>query len=562
MDATVMQGTTVELVKEKLSIVDVVSPYVKLTHAGKYWRGLSPFTKEKTPSFFVNPDRGSYYCFSSSQGGDMFTFIEKMEGVDFKGALKILAEKAGVEIVYGGAREDHGKADRLREVMVRAEQFFAGHLSEDSAAYAYATSRGLTPETIRAWRLGYAPDEWRALLEHLGKLGFSSEELSQGGLIKEADGKAGTWYDRFRNRLMFPIGDMAGRTVAFTGRTLSSEEQAKYLNSPETDLFKKSHILFGMHKAKDAIRLRQFTLLVEGQMDLLQAHQAGFTNAVALSGTALSPEHISLIKRYSDNLMLCLDADRAGLAATVKHALVALAAGMRVKAVELPAGKDPADVILEDAKDFAKRVGEAKPIVEFFLSVLLTSEKDPHRLVMHVERIVLPLVRAIQSPMEREHFVGIVARAIASTPEAVRASLSKTTAAVDGPIENSVSAKNPDLLVYTPHEELFRAIRDNYVGTPLARRVETEYARIVGQPLPEEPGSERVLFETGILFGETPSEQAADDTLKAFEKATLSRTYQEALQALRVAERSGSADRIREAEVLCDKLAKVIAGLP
>jgi DNA primase len=421
-----MATDTVQKVKEKLSIVEVISPYVKLTRSGKYMRGLSPFNKEKTPSFFVNVERGSYYCFSSSQGGDMFTFIEKMEGVDFKGALKILAEKAGVPLEYSkGKGEDKGKTDRLREAMARAEQFFARNLGEGSPAYAYALSRGLTKKSITEWGLGLAPDSWRGLLEELTAAGFTNDEMLSAGLIKEADGKPGTYYDRFRNRLMFPIRDSAGRTVAFTGRALDPKDEAKYLNSPETDLFKKHQVLFAMDKAKDAIRLRQYALLMEGQMDVLHAHQVGFENAVALSGTALSPEHLALIKRYSDNLMLCMDGDRAGLAATHKHALAALAAGLRVKAVRLPIGKDPADLITEDAKDFAHRVAEAKPIVEFFLSVLSETEKDQHRLVMQAERIILPLLGAITSPMEREHFVTIIARATASTPEAIREGLKK-----------------------------------------------------------------------------------------------------------------------------------------
>ena len=257
----------------------------------------------------------------------MFTFIEKMEGVDFKGALKILAEKAGVEIVYeGGGNRD--VQERLREAMSQAVAYFERQLTPESAAYAYAKSRGLTDETIKAWQIGFAPDAWRGLLEDLQGKGFTTAELVAAGLIKEADGRAGTWYDRFRNRLMFPLRDIAGRTVAFSGRSLDPNDQAKYLNSPETGLFRKSDVLFGMDRAKDAIRTRGFAILVEGQFDLVLLHQVGFTNTIALSGTALTPQHLALIKRYADNLMLCLDSDRAGLAASAKNAKAALAAGM------------------------------------------------------------------------------------------------------------------------------------------------------------------------------------------------------------------------------------------
>lgn len=529
---------TVERVKEKLSIVDVVSPYVKLTKAGRYYKGLSPFNKEKTPSFYVNPERGTYYCFSSSQGGDVFTFIEKMEGVDFKGALKLLAEKAGVELVYEG-KKDTGKIDRLREAMARAETFFVRSLDEKGEAYQYALSRGLTPETISKWNIGYALDSWRTLLEELSAAGFTIPELVAAGLIKEADGKPGTYYDRFRNRLMFPIKDGAGRTVAFTGRALSSEDQAKYLNSPETALFKKSQVLFGMHAAKDAIRTRGFALLVEGQFDLILLHQIGFTNTIALSGTALSSEHLALIKRYADNLMLALDADRAGLAASAKNAYAALRAGMRVKAVRMPLGKDPADLAKETPQDFVRRVSEAEPIIAFFLSVLSGSESDQHRLVVAVERVVLPLISGMHSPMEREHFIGVVAQHLGSSTEAVRASVPKAASAPldvsEGTHEDTTPASKGQEKP-SSRDLLIRSAIQSYAGTPLAKMLFDEYARITGSPPSEETLPERTLFEAGLLFGETPSVEAGKELLLAFERSVLTDKLQEATSRLRHAE--------------------------
>lgn len=557
-------GDSVEKIKAKLSILDVVGPYVKLTKSGKYWRGLSPFNKEKTPSFFVNVDRGSYYCFSTSQGGDMFSFVEAMEGVDFKGALKLLAEKAGVELVYDArASESKGKLDRLREAMARAEAFYVGNLTPGSAAYAYALARGLTEKTIKEWGIGYAPDAWRDVLESLGKDGFSQKELVDAGLIKEADGKAGTWYDRFRNRLMFPIRDSAGRTVAFTGRALDPNDQAKYLNSPETELYHKHEILFGMDKAKDAIRTRGFTILVEGQMDLLHLHQIGFTNTVALSGTALSKEHLSLMKRYADNLMLALDSDRAGLAATQKNALIALAAGMKVKAVKMPEGKDPADIAKDDPKAMTKLVADAQSIVEFFLAVLANFQSDPHKLVLTVERIVLPLVSAMQSPMEREHFVGVVARALGFTPDAIRGSLAKVTREAQG----QASAPKPVIRgVKAPTTSLHRggllhAIWATYPEHPIAKRIETEYIRINGTPFPETPPEERWLFEAGLAFGETPTESDADDLLRAYEKIVLNESLALATTHLRLAEASGDATSIKEAMETCRALSSKLSTL-
>lgn len=549
---------TVQLIKEKLGIVEVVTPYVKLTKAGRYYKGLSPFNKEKTPSFFVNPERGTYYCFSSSQGGDLFTFIEKMEGVDFKGALKLLAEKAGVPLEYSG-RADHGKSDRLQEAMARAEAFYARSLDEKGSAYQYALSRGLEAKTIRAWGLGFAPDGWRALLEELTSLGFTIPELVSAGLIKEADGKPGTYYDRFRNRLMFPLKDGAGRTVAFSGRALSPEDPAKYLNSPETELFKKSKVLFGMHAAKDAIRGRGFALLVEGQFDLVLLHQIGFTNTIALSGTALSDEHLTLIKRYTDNLMLALDSDRAGLAASVKNAHAALQASMRVKAVRMPLGKDPADLAKDTPQDFTRRVQEAEPVVEFFLSVLSSTELDQHRLVISVERVVLPLIRAIKSPMEREHFVTVVARHIGSSPDVIRASLGKASVVpqeVEAPKPATSSSEEK-----TSRTELIRATIENYPDTLLAKRLLSEYARIIGAPPGADPVSERALFEAGFLFGESPEEHAGDDLIRAFERTVLAELLSEATRKLRTAELAKDNSAIKDALSLCKQFSDRLALL-
>jgi len=552
---------TVQEIKEKLSIIDVVQPYVKLVRAGKYWRGLSPFNKEKTPSFFVSPERGTYHCFSSGQGGDIFTFVESMEGVDFKGALKILAEKSGVPLVFSAnARVDNSHIDKLREIMSRAEIFYATQLPKESDAYVYVQKRGITEATIREWNLGYAPEGWRVLLEALSAQGFSTKEMVEAGLIKEADGKPGTFYDRFRNRLMFPIRDISGRTVAFTGRTLSADEQAKYLNSPETELFKKSNIIFGLSRAKDSIRTRGFVLLVEGQMDVLHCHQAGFTNTVALSGTALSEQHVSLLKRYADNLMLILDSDRAGLSATSRSAVIALSAGMKVKAVPLPDGEDPADLISRDKKEFSTRVADAKSVIEFFLATITAKESDLHKIVQEVETTVLPIVASVKSPMEKEYFIGVVAQVIATTPEAVRASLRElpTKQEVGGNariIKPDVGEKRSASVI---RAEALSAIVASYPDNPLAKRVQNEYARIVGDSSLPEP-NEKVVFETGIAFGEEPEETAVDELIQIFERALLDEKYAIALDELRRAQASGEVEAEKQAETTCAELSQRIA---
>ncbi len=568
-----MARDTVGEIKNKLTIQDVVAPYVKLHRAGRSMTGLCPFHKEKTPSFHVSLERGTFHCFGCGEGGDMFTFVQKIEGVDFKGAMQMLADKAGVEIVYNpAAKEASDKLERLREAMSRAQAFYTsqlkiGHDMSDfeSEGLTYAKKRGLTEESIKSWGLGFAPDSWRGLLEHLTDEGFSVQEMLAAGLVKEADGKPGTYYDRFRNRLMFPIRDTAGRTVAFTGRALSAEgalpagrQEAKYLNSPETDLYHKSDILYGLDRAKDAIRTRQFTMLVEGQMDVIHSHQAGFENAVALSGTALTGKHVAIMKRYSDNLMLVLDSDQAGLAATAKSAQLALKEGMRVKAARLSGGKDPADLITESAdgaKEFAKCVKIASPVVDFFLGVLAEREKDPQRLITTVERVVLPLIRAVQSPMEREHFMQSAGRTLGLSTEAVREAVGRVSDTPELVQPRQAAPAAAPRTGREQREELLLSIIHAYPDTPLAGRIAAEYTRITGvHTLPSEVLPEAVVFQAEQTYGEEPSEGAADELLRAFEEAVLREAQREAAQALRNTEATGDVAEVARVQKLCAEI--------
>ena len=304
-------------------------------------------------------------------------------------------------------------------------------------------------------------------------------------------------------------------------------------------------------------------MLVEGQMDVLHAHQAGFENAVALSGTALSEKHLALMKRYSENLMLVLDADTAGLSATAKSAQLALRQGLRVKAVKLPSGKDPADLITEDAKEFVARVKSAKPIVEFFLSVLSEHEADPHRLLRMAEIVVLPLIAAMKSPMEREHFVQIAGRTLGLSSEAVRESLAHLPRQIEGNVAQTIAT--PSQPTHSAREtralQLLGALRA-YPDTPLARHIETEYARITGvQTPPSETVPESAIFEAEQSFGEDPLEGAADELLNAFEAAVIREAYQEAVTNLRRAEAAGDAVAVRDAQAACATFLVRLASL-
>ncbi len=414
-------GDAKEQIKERLSIVDVVSPYVELSPAGKSLKGKSPFTTEKTPSFFVSPDRGMYYCFSTSKGGDIFTFIEEMEGVDFKGALKILAEKAGVELVPEDPRKK-SEREQLFAVLEAAAAWFEEQRKGQKVVNEYLEKRGVSEKSMTLWRLGYAPNEWRALREALQLLGFTDEVMKKAGLIKGEAGKEP--YDVFRDRVMFPIFDASSRVIAFSGRLLSKDTEApKYVNSPETELFNKSEALYGYNLAKEGMRKLDFALIVEGQFDVVLSHQAGYKNTVAVSGTALTPYHVALLQRLTQRVVLSLDADKAGIAAVKRAASVMLPRGIDLKVVSLPLGKDPADMVLEDIAGFKRAIAKASHVVPFLLEVVRENTKDERAFKLQAQEEVLPMLPLISNAIDREHFEGVIADVLKTRKEAVHEEL-------------------------------------------------------------------------------------------------------------------------------------------
>ncbi|MDP3661615.1 MAG: DNA primase [bacterium] len=421
-------SSPVEEIKARLGVEEVVGGYLKLERAGANLKAKCPFHHEKTPSFFVSPARGSFYCFGCGEKGDIFSFVEKMEGVDFKGALKILAERAGVPLTRVRAQDSDAR-DRLFAALEEAAQFFENELAARADAREYLAGRGVLPGTIATWRIGFAPDAWRALRAHLLAKKFSEQELSRAGLCKQSVEKKGEPYDVFRNRIMFPIFDSAGRVIAFSGRIFTSANIVvaaapsetvlpKYVNSPETEVWRKSSSLYGMHRAKHKIRERGYTLLVEGQVDLIMCHQAGFENTVAASGTALTPEHLDLLRRFSENILLAYDADVAGEKAALRAVSTALQKGMAVKIVALSA-KDPADMIAENPADFATALKNSMHFVRFLLERALARATTGRERARLVREQVLPFVRDIASAIERAEFVKEIAGALEVREDAV-----------------------------------------------------------------------------------------------------------------------------------------------
>jgi len=406
-------NSPVEKIKERLSIEEVVSSYLKLDRAGSNFKARCPFHNEKTPSFFVSPDRGSYYCFGCGAKGDIFTFVEEFEGLDFKGALKLLANQAGV-VLEKFNKEEESEKEKLYRIMEEATKFFVANLSECKEVGEYLKARGLTEASIKDFDIGFVKNEWRELYFYLQKKGFKDSEIEKAGLAKRSEKG---FYDRFRGRIMFPISDSSGRVIAFSGRLFVDDgKSAKYLNSPETPIFSKSSVLYGLDRAKSAIRKNDFSILVEGQFDLVLSHQAGFRNTVASSGTALSDSEISkenvvsnlgLIRRLSSNIVLAFDADKAGVKAAERASKIALSLGMDVKASALPEGVDPADLISKGGPEaWREAIRNSKHIIEFLLEkVLNKEEKDPRYWGREIKEKILPYVSAIDSSIEKAHFI-------------------------------------------------------------------------------------------------------------------------------------------------------------
>jgi DNA primase len=421
-------STAVEQIKDKLDIVEVLSSYIKLLKAGSTWKARCPFHGEKTPSFVVSPTRQSYHCFGCGEHGDIFTFVEKMEGTDFKGALKTLAERAGVQLVFDGKKgPTKDEKDALHDVLEAATQWYMRERLRSTEIQAYLKKRGLTDESIEGFKIGFAPDGWRHIHDALLP-SHSLLQLEQAGLVVKGEKGA---YDRFRSRIMFPLFDSVGRVVGFSGRIWNGDEkEAKYVNTPETVLFHKSKFLYGFDRAKTGIRKFNCTLLVEGQMDLIACHQVGYSNAVALSGTALTEEHAQLLGRISKNIIIALDGDGAGIAAAIKSARLSLQHGFDVKVARFIGGKDASAIVEQGGADALKEIIRNATFVVDFLTQILKerSEGDPRIFGRLIEAELFPVIADIQSPVEREHTLRSLATTAGVSYESLAASFRERAA--------------------------------------------------------------------------------------------------------------------------------------
>ena len=572
----------VEQIKGKLSIKDVVESYVKLEKAGVNYKGKCPFHNEKTPSFFVSPGRETFHCFGCGKGGDIFTFVEEIEGVEFKEALKTLAERAGVHLEarfpIGGSQSS--EVSKLRDIMSMSVDFYQESLTRSEQAKNYLKERGLTDESIHTFKLGFAPVGWRNLSIYLKAKGYSEVDAEKVGLIIKAksrqeagspDPQGGSrgYYDRFRGRLMFPFFDFSGRAIGYSARVLESvtdDNQGKYINSTETPLFRKSKVFYGFDQAKNAIREKDKVLLVEGQLDVIMAHQVGTNNALGVSGTALTGEHIEQLSRLTNNLVLVLDADEAGFRASERSVRLALQADMYVSVVELPEGADPASCIKENVEIWQVALGRERSYIDYALDIIkkrAVTEKDTYR---HVQDYLYGHIVDMYNEIEKDKILQKISGLLGASLEATRADLAKwqNTQKDKGSQTDEADEKKDEEIVTIKYSvsSIMVARRLNAISVLLESRGQVENKKRLDERLAtlvniNLPNTDELLFEAEVFYPEGVNlDQETEQLFARLTKEILKQDFTHAMQELRKAENKGDLDNARQWLSKCQELSK------
>ncbi len=523
-----MSSSEVEEIKNRISIVDLIGEYIRLVKAGSNWKALCPFHNEKTPSFMVSEERRSFHCFGCQKGGDIFTFVMEMEGLDFREALERLAEKAGVKLSRF-ERDDWEKESikpKLYNILELAAKWYEKNLWEGKGKekiLKYLHERGLTDESIRKFRLGYAPEGWRNILEFLLKRNYRIEDIAKTGLLveripdhpaaalpyqgrDERGGENSRYYDRFRDRIMFPIQDTMGRVVGFSARVApgGDEKTAKYVNTPQTELYDKSKILYGLNLAKAEIKKKNEAILVEGNMDVIASHQAGFSNTVAVSGTALTFEQVKIIKRYAENLKAAFDMDAAGQAAAKKAARICLENDLDVRIVLLPTGKDAAEILKNGKKVWEEALQQSRNIIEYYfedvfsrLDVKKPTEKK------RIAKEILNVIKDIADPIEKAHWIKVLAEKL-EVGEKLLVDILKKTKKDSG----TAFEKKENMYFREPGKE--RAVEKRIIGLLAAFPKETERQRAAIDPSCFFGETEKKIIEKIISRRETDFKRMED----------------------------------------------------
>ncbi len=420
-----MQDQILQEIKDRLNIADVLSGYIALKKAGTNFKAVCPFHSEKTPSLMISPQKQIWHCFGCGEGGDIFGFVMRYENLEFKDALKFLADKAGVKLpeYHPKDKKEIDAEQLLYKINDFAARFYHQILLKDksaSDALQYLKKRGLNLETIKQWQIGYAPNDFHALEKALLAKKVGLNDLLKAGVSSKNE--RGQIYDRFRDRVTFPIYNYMGEAVGFSARILHDDgKSAKYINSPETVIYNKSRVLFGLSLAKTAIRKADEAVIVEGQMDCITAHQAGFANVVASSGTALTLEQLALLSRLTKNLKFCFDADAAGLAASRRAGELALKQGFRIKVIQLKSVKDPDELIKKSPGLWEKAASEAVWFIDFYIELARKQAPEDKIEQLHfLSDQVVPLISFIQDPLEQDHYIRKITELFEVTERTIR----------------------------------------------------------------------------------------------------------------------------------------------
>ncbi|MEK7136254.1 MAG: DNA primase [Patescibacteria group bacterium] len=560
-------STSAEQIKDKLNIVDVVSAYLRLDKAGVNMKGCCPFHNEKTASFFVSPSRQSFHCFGCNKGGDVITFVQEIEGLDFIEALKMLAERAGIELDLksGPQKSDNKEKEIVLRVLEEATRFYEKKIKEFPEVIKYLEGRGVTLESMEKFRLGYVPEGWRYLADYLEGEGHHLLTLEKAGLVAKKEGSGETrYYDRFRGRIMFPLINSGGSVVGFSGRIYdpnnSREEEAKYLNSPQTIVYDKSKLLYGLDKAKMAIRKLNKAILVEGQMDLVMSNQSGLENAVAVSGTALTDKHLLSLKRLSNNLIMAFDADEAGISASRRAVELAVSLGLELKMAAFPEGLDPADVAKDDPKKLNTIINQALHVVDFYLAILIKKHDDRRERAHAIKSELYSLIKRLPEKIDQAHFISKIAD-VTSLPEDIIWQDIRETAVSTGPKFFRVERKASEQTTAPPNSpqtrigRIFRQIVGIWwwLGEETGEKFESsklyrELEEVVGTVYIQ-AGVERLLASKGEILLEIEINYGSERISLEKVLAELGRSFKEEYLKL---ELGNARTKLKEAEVVGD----------
>ena len=429
----------VEEIKSKVDIVELVQEYVPLKRAGRNFKGLCPFHGEKTPSFMVNPELQIFKCFGCSVGGDAYTFLQKIEGMEFGEALQHLADRVGVKLVSyrpTGAEQIKEKLVGINTLTSQVYHWLLTQQKVGKEALEYLRQRGLSDEVIKRFNIGYAPNNWDFMARFLmGKKKYSLDDLSRTGLVVKN-------YDRFRNRIMFPLGNARGQVMGFAGRVLDPEaKEAKYVNTPETEIYHKSELLYGLDITRSEIKNLGWAVVVEGEIDAIASWQAGVKNVVAIKGSALTEKQVELLRRLCDTIVLALDADIAGDAAARRGIEIADKIGLMVKMVKLAEAKDPGEYAITDPEGWKKAVAEAIPVYDFYLQSAIERYGLDVVGKKKIGQELLPILASISDEIVKAHYIKLLAKTLEVEEEDIRHQMTKTLISKSETLNKSQDSK-------------------------------------------------------------------------------------------------------------------------